>query len=92
MSSAKLEIITPDSMFYSGDVDILMADTVGGEEGYMPRHVWCCKLLKENGKVKLREAGAPAGPEGLKTAVIKGGYVEIRDHFVVYTEGAEWEE
>jgi F0F1-type ATP synthase epsilon subunit len=92
MSSAKLEIITPNEMFYDGEVEILMAETVDGDEGYMPNHVWCCKLLKEEGKLRLREVGGPAGPTGLKSASIKGGYVEIRDHFVVYTEDAKWDE
>ena len=38
MSSAKLEIITPNEMFYDGEVEILMAETVDGDEGYMPNH------------------------------------------------------
>lgn len=91
MSSAKLEIITPNDMFYDGEVETLMAETVDGDEGYMPNHVWCCKLLKAEGKLRLRETGAPSGPNGLKVAKIKGGFVEIRDHFVVYAEDAEWE-
>ena len=90
MSNVKLEIITPSDMFYSGDVEVLMAQTVDGDEGYLQNHVWCCKLLKENSKLQLREAGGPAGAAGLKTVKVNGGYVEIRDHFVVYTESAEW--
>lgn len=91
-SSVKLEIITPTDMFYTGDVEILMAQTVDGDEGYMNNHVWCYKLLKDEGKVKFREEGAPAGPTGLKVVDVKGGgYVEIRDHFVVFAEEATWE-
>lgn len=92
MSSAKLEIITPSDMFYDGNVEILMAETKDGDEGYMPNHVWCCKLLKDEGKIRFREEGGPAGQAGLKVVDFKGGYVEIRDHFVIYTEDAKWDE
>ena len=38
MSNVKLEIITPSDMFYSGDVEVLMAQTVDGDEGYLQNH------------------------------------------------------
>ena len=79
-----LEVITPREMFYSGQVEMV----VDGEEGFMAHHVWCVKLLAEKGRVKIRETGA----KDLKIIDIKGGHVDIKDRFVVYTDEAEWAE
>lgn len=86
--SVKLEIITPREMFYTGQVEMLSVPTVSGQEGFMAGHIWCVKLLTAEGDVKIREAGVSQ----LKTAVIHGGYVDIKDDFIVYTDGAEWKE
>lgn len=90
MSSRKvmLEIITPRELFYAGEVEMLIVTTTDGEEGFMANHAWCVKLLAEKGRVKLREN---RGDE-MKIARIKGGHVDIKEHFVVYTDEAAWEE
>ncbi len=82
----KLEILTPEEEIYTGEVEELDVITVKGSEGYLPGHVWCRKLLKEDGKVTFREPGSPEHRE-LKT---RGGFVEVRDAFTVYAESAEW--
>ena len=86
--SVRLEIITPREMFYEGQVEMLSVPVVSGQEGFMAGHIWCVKLLRENGDVKIREAGS----KQLKTAAIRGGYVDIKDDFVVYTDSAEWKD
>lgn len=83
-----LEVITPREMFYRGQVEMLIVPTKDGEEGFMVNHVWCVKLLAGSGQIKIREAGA----KDFKTAKIKGGHVDIKDRFVVYTDEAEWAE
>ena len=83
--SVKLEIVTPRDSFYKGEVEMLVLDTTSGSEGYMTRRQWCCKLLADPGRLKVVEKD---GTE--KHAEIHGGFVEIRDDFVVYTEKAEW--
>ena len=83
-----LEVITPREMFYSGQVEMVVVPTTDGEEGFMAHHVWCVKLLAEKGRVKIRETGA----KDLKIIDIKGGHVDIKDRFVVYTVEAEWVE
>ena len=80
-----LEVITPREMFYSGQVEMVVVPTT---EGFMAHHVWCVKLLAEKGRVKIRETGA----KDLKIIDIKGGHVDIKDRFVVYTDEAEWVE
>ncbi len=83
-----LEVITPREMFYSGQVELVVVPTTEGEEGCMAHHVWCVKLLAEKGRVKIREVGA----KNLKLIDIKGGHVDIKDRFVVYTDEAVWTE
>ncbi|SCJ29499.1 F0F1 ATP synthase subunit epsilon [uncultured Eubacterium sp.] len=83
-----LEVITPREMFYSGQVELVVVPTTEGEEGFMAHHVWCVKLLAEKGRVKIREVGA----KNLKLIDIKGGHVDIKDRFVVYTDEAVWTE
>lgn len=83
-----LEVITPREMFYSGQVELVVVPTTEGEEGFMAHHVWCVKLLAEKGRVKIREVGA----KNLKLIDIKGGHVDIKDRFVVYTDEAVWAE
>lgn len=81
-----MEIITPEEMFYSGNIEMLIVKTFDGEEGFMAKHTWCCKLLAEEGKLKFR----PEGEKNFKNVYIHGGYVDIKDSFVVYTDKAEW--
>ena len=85
MSGVKLEIVTPKESFYNGQVQMLAVDTTSGSEGYMSRRQWCIKLLADPGKLKIVEED---GTE--KFGVIHGGFVEIRDDFMIYTEKAEW--
>lgn len=83
-----LEVITPREMFYTGQVDMVIVPTTEGEEGFMANHVWCVKLLAPRGQMKIREIGA----KDFKIVNIKGGHVDIKKRFVVYTDEAEWAE
>lgn len=86
MKTTKLEILTPRDKVFTGEVESLIIDTVSGSTGFLPGHVWCQSLLKENGSVQFREPGHSE----FRRLTTKGGYVEIRDIFTVYTESAEW--
>lgn len=86
MNSVKLKVLTPHSMFFSGEVDSLTVETMSGSEGYLYGHTWCRKLLKANSKIKIREKGK----EKVKIAEVKGGFVEIRENFTLFVEDAEW--
>ena len=84
-NSVTLEIITPSKLFYRGEVEMLIVKTVLGEEGFLTGHSWACKLLNA-GKLSFKEAGA----KEFRVAAIAGGFVDIRDNFVVFTDAAEW--
>ena len=86
-ATVELEIITPSELFYNGEIESLVCTTTDGEEGFLPGRLWCCKLLGDKGKARIREKDGVR-----KTLSIKGGYVEIRDKFVLFTEEASWTE
>ncbi len=83
--SVLLEVITPSKLFYKNKVEMVIANTFTGEEGFMANHTWACKLL-DVGYLWIKEEGATE----FKAANIAGGYIDVRDNFVVYTDAAEW--
>lgn len=85
--SVLLEVITPSKLFYKDKVEMVIVRTLTGEEGFMPGHTWACKLL-DVGIMLIKEEGATE----FKAASIAGGYIDIRDNFVIYTDAAEWSE
>jgi len=85
--SVNLEIITPSKLFYKGDVEIVICKTLSGEEGFMANHAWACKLLGV-GEMWIQEIGS----KDFKVAAISGGYVDVKDSIVIYTDAAEWSE
>lgn len=81
-----VEIFTPREMFFRGEVETLVVSTYDGEEGFMANHTWCCTLLAETGEVRIHEPGEKKP----LVARVKGGYVDINEHFVVFVDEAEW--
>lgn len=85
--SFKLEVITPERLFYSGEVELVIARTMTGDEGYMYGHSWACKLLKP-GELWILEANAKS--TDFKVAALADGFVEVEDHVIIYADAAEW--
>ena len=85
--SVKLHILTPSNVFYEGNVNIVIARTQRGDEGFMADHLWACKLLAI-GELWIKEAGE----KDFKIAAVSGGFVDVKDDIVVYTDAAEWSE
>ena len=83
-----LQVITPAEMFFSGLVDMVVVSCRDGQEGFMANHAWCVKLLADEGILKIRRRGE----KDFLRARIHGGHVDIKDHFVIYTDEAAWEE
>ena len=50
-----LKIVTPQQLFYSGEVEMVVVEQGSGQEGYMAGHSPALKRL-EKGEVKIREA------------------------------------
>lgn len=88
-NSVKLEIITPSKRFYSGEAELVIARTLEGDEGFMYGHSWACKLL-DIGELWIQEKGAPKN--SFKIAAVAGGFIEVRDNIIIYTDAIEWAE
>lgn len=89
MNSVKLEIVTPSKLFYRGEVDLVIVTTLEGDEGFMAGHCWGCKLL-DIGELWIQEKGA--AKSDWRVAALAGGFIEIKDSIMIYTDAAEWAE
>ena len=81
-----VEIITPDRIFYTGEVEFLEFATVAGEIGVYKKHIPTTTVLAP-GVVILHEGGET------KKAAVHGGFAEILpDRVTVLAEIIEWPE
>ena len=80
----KVEIITPDRVFYSGEASFIEFTTASGEIGVYKNHIPMTTVLAP-GIVTIHEA------EGPKEAAVHAGFVEIlNDKVTLLAEVAEW--
>jgi len=85
--SMQLEVITPSKLFYKGDVELVIARTLTGDEGFMAGHTWAVKLL-DAGELWFQEAGS----KDFKIAALAGGFIDVKDDIIIFTDAAEWPE
>jgi F-type H+-transporting ATPase subunit epsilon len=85
--SVRLDIITPEKLFYRGDIELVIARTLSGDEGFMANHTWACKLLA-TGELWIQEAGS----KDFRIAAISGGFIDVKDNITIFTDAAEWPE
>ncbi|HHU18484.1 MAG: ATP synthase F1 subunit epsilon [Anaerovoracaceae bacterium] len=85
--SMTLEVITPSKLFYKGEVQLVIVRTLTGDEGFMPRHTWAVKLLNA-GELWFQEAGST----DFKIAAIAGGFIDVKENIIIFTDAAEWPE
>ena len=86
-NSIELEVITPEKLFYEGEVEIVIVRTLEGEEGFMANHSWSTKLL-DIGEIWIKEAES----KDFKLAAISGGFVDVQGDVMIFTDSAEWPE
>lgn len=80
-----LKIVTPQQLFYSGEVEMVVVEQASGQEGYMAGHSPALKRL-EKGEVKIREAES----KEIKTMLIPGGHIHVGKTMAIYTRYANW--
>ena len=83
--SVRLEVITPSKLFYKGDIELVITRTLTGDDGFMAGHSWAVKLL-DVGELWIQEAGQ----KDFKVAAISGGFIDVKDDIIIYTDAAEW--
>ncbi len=77
-----LEIVTPERLAYSDDVDMVLVPGVDGELGILPHHTPLVSLLGV-GELKIRKDGDE------ESFAIVGGFLQVRpDKVVVMAETA----
>ena len=84
MEQFKLRIITPDRVFYEGDIEMVEFNTTEGEVGVLPGHIPMTVVIKP-GILTITEA------EETKEAALHSGFAEILpEGVVILAEVVEW--
>lgn len=85
MATYSLDIVTPQKLFYRGEVEGLRAPGIRGSFGVLARHIAFLTAL-EVGEIVIREPGG-----GLKHVATGGGFVEVlKSGVTVLAETAEF--
>ena len=80
----KLEIISPDRIFFEGEADMVEMRTSEGEIGVYRNHIPLTALLVP-GIIKIHLDG------NIRKAAVHDGFVEVfKDRIVILSESAEW--
>ena len=82
--SFQLRIVTPDRIFYEGEVSMVEFNTTEGEIGVLPGHIPMTVIVKPGVLVISEE-------EGVKQAALQSGFAEIPPEGVtILAEIVEW--
>lgn len=82
----QLRIITPDRVFYEGEVEMVEFNTTEGEIGVLPGHIPLTVIVKP-GILNITEV------EGEKQAALHSGFAEILpERITILAEIIEWPE
>ena len=83
----ELKVITPERVFYEGEIDMLEFNTTEGEIGVLPGHIPMTVIIKP-GIMTIYETGKDE-----KRAAVHAGFAEIlQDKVTILAEVVEWPE
>jgi len=83
MATIRLEIVTPEKMVFSDDVDLVLAWGLEGQLGILPHHAPLMTIL-QSGDLVFRRGGKE------EALTISGGFLEVRpDKVVVLADACE---
>ncbi len=86
MSKFLLEIITPEKIFFQGEIESVVCQTDDGEIGVLKGHQTMVAALKV-GEIRLKIDGE------WKNAFSSEGFMEVRpDKTVIFSQSCEWPE
>ncbi len=84
MTPFKLQILTPDKVFFDGETENLIVRTTVGDKGILARHEDYVAALPI-GKLKVKVDGK------FRTAAVSEGIIKVsRDKTVVMVQSCEW--
>ncbi len=82
----KLQVVTPDKVFYTGEVSMVELTTTEGDIGVYANHIPLTAVVAP-GVLKLHEASE------VKKAALHSGFIEILpEQVTILAEVAEWPE
>ncbi len=82
----QLRIVTPERVFYEGEVEMVEFNTTEGQIGVLPGHIPMTVIVKP-GILTITE------PDGVKEAALHAGFAEIlQDKITILAEIIEWPE
>jgi F-type H+-transporting ATPase subunit epsilon len=83
MSTIKLDIVSAERLFFSEDVEVVVAPGVEGQLGILPHHAPLMTML-QTGELRVRKEGEEA------SIFVSGGFLEVRrDKVIVLADIAE---
>ena len=71
------EIITPERIVYTNEVDMVVAPTIDGEVGILPLHAPLVSALKP-GEIRVKH-----GAEHYEWFAVAGGYIQVHEDKVI---------
>lgn len=86
MANFKLQVISPDHIFYEGDVEMVEVRTTEGEMGIYAEHIPLTAIIAP-GILRIHENGE------VKEAALLSGFIEItKKKVTILAESCEWPE
>lgn len=88
MTTFKLKIITPEKLFFEGDVVQIISRTAEGNIGVMAGHVpYAANIVPSSLKVKETDSS------DFRIAAVAGGFIKVSgNETIVVTSAVEWAE
>ncbi|MEU8378175.1 F0F1 ATP synthase subunit epsilon [Streptosporangium sp. NPDC048865] len=75
MAKLRVGVVSPEREIWSGEADMVIAKTVDGEIGIMPKHAPVLGVLVEGGLLKIKRGGGEAD----LVAAVHGGFLSVAD-------------
>ncbi|OFK79807.1 ATP synthase F1 subunit epsilon [Anaerosphaera sp. HMSC064C01] len=86
MTRLYLKVVTPDKLFFEGDIDMLVARTIEGDVGILLNHSPLVTIL-DIGRLVIKDG------DERKVAACAGGYIDVRNNQItVVSDACEWED
>ncbi|WP_294985429.1 F0F1 ATP synthase subunit epsilon [uncultured Fenollaria sp.] len=86
MNRLYLKVVTPDKLFFEGEIDMLVARTIEGDVGILLNHSPLVTIL-DIGRLVIKDG------DERKIAACAGGYIDVRNNIItVVSDACEWEE
>ncbi|ACZ84663.1 MULTISPECIES: F0F1 ATP synthase subunit epsilon [Streptosporangium] len=86
MAKLRVGVVSPEREIWSGEADMVIAKTIDGEIGIMPKHAPVLGVLVEGGVLTVKRGGG----ESDLIAAVHGGFLSVADDEVsILAEMAE---